>query len=162
MSLAARIDPWRAEGARWWAARSRREQWLLGVLAVIAMCVAVVVLAVRPLQGARATALADLRTYDTLQARILAAGPMPGVTAARRTGDVAAIVAASAPAFGIVVQGISPAGRSTRLHVAPVGYEALVHWLADLARTSDVRVDRLSIARAAPIGSVTADLVLSQ
>ena len=162
MRLAQRVDPWRQQASHWWAGRSRREQWLLGVLFVLLALAGVLTLLVRPLQTARAAALADLRTYDTIQARILAAGPVSAVPAARRTGDVPAIVGASAPSFGIVPTGIAVAGRATRLHVAPIGYEALVHWLADLARTSDVRVDRLSVERASGPGLVTADLVLSQ
>ncbi len=141
----------------WWAERSTRERRLLTALAAVAVVALLLIAVVRPLQAARGRALADIRTYQTLAARLRAAGPR-GPAVPLRTGDPAAIVASSAAGAGLsplVAPG--PGGTVATLTAAP--YDATLRWIADLEATSALRVDDLSVTPAAP-GLVDARVVL--
>lgn len=150
---------WRPAAEGWWRARDRREQLLLAILGGVALIVLFVTLVVRPLQAERAAALADIRAYATVSARLRAAGPISAV-GTPRTGDLAAIVRASASQFAVPIRAATPEGAAVRVQALGVAYEVLVRWLAELDRTDGVRVARLSLVKAAAPGDVDAILVL--
>lgn len=151
-------DGWRPAASGWWRARARRERLLLAILGGVALVVQIAMLVVRPLRAARAAALADIRTYATVGARLRAAGPAPAATP--RAGDLAAIVRASAARFAVPVRAATSEGGGVRVRAPGVAYEALVRWLADLDRTDGVRAAQLSLVKAAAPGDVDATLVL--
>lgn len=123
----------------WWAERSFRERRLLIALAVVAAVALLLVAIVRPLQATRGEALADIRTYQTLSARLRAVPPgMPPV--ARRTGDAASIISTSAASFGL-----SPRVNGSSATLAAAPYDATLRWIADVEATSAFRVDSLSM-----------------
>lgn len=159
-TIGSTLAPHGVRVAQWWRERSARERRLLAALGIVLAVAALVALMIRPLQAARASALADIHVYDALAAQLRAGGP---VTAAvpRRTGDAAAIVAASLPEFGLAAASSVAQGAGVRVELRQVGYDALVRWLADLDRTSDLRVARLRIVPAAP-GLIDATLVLAR
>ncbi|QJU57671.1 type II secretion system protein M [Sphingomonas sp. AP4-R1] len=155
-----RLEPVRDRGTAWWADRSQREQRLLAVLAVIGLVALVLVAVVRPLQTARARAVADIRTYDMLAMRLRAAGP--GLGAPARRGPPASVVAASAGATGVIVQRVEPEGGRLTVVLADAPFDAVLRFVADLERTSALRVSeaRIEASTSGP-GLVTARFVMA-
>lgn len=145
----------------WWQARTARERQLLTVLAVLLGGVLLVYGVVKPIQAARAAALADIRTYETLNARIRAAGSLTAARPQHRTGSPDTIATQSAAAFGVVLT-TAPSAGGTQATIADTNYDSLVHWLADVTTTSDLRVRRVTIQRLAAPGHVSAQVELGR
>jgi general secretion pathway protein M len=134
------------------------------MLAGLAAFLTVIVLVygvVKPIQGARASALADIRTYETLNARIRAAGSLSSVKPQRRTGAPEAIATQSAGAFGVALT-TAPIVGGVRANVADTSYDSLVHWLADVTTTSDLRIRSVTLQRLGAPGHVSATVELGQ
>ena len=141
----------------WWSGLSRRERVLVSVLGGLLAFAVLVYGVVKPLQAARADSLADIRTYETLSARIRAAGTLTAARPARRQGAPAQIVSSSATSFGLTAAPeVIPGG--VRVVIADASYDTLVAWLADLAGSSDLRVKRLSMQRRPTTGRVSASV----
>lgn len=154
------LAPWWDRGLLWWSDRSRREQVMLGVLAGLAMLALLLVAVVKPLEAARARAVADIRTYDMLATRLRATGP--GLGAPQRRGPPASVVAASAGATGVTVQRVEPEGGRLTVILADAPFDAVLRFVADLERTSALRVGEARIeASASGPGLVTARFVLA-
>jgi general secretion pathway protein M len=138
----------------WWSGLSRRERILVGTMASLLAAVILIYGVIKPLQSARADALAEIRTYETLTARIRAAGTLTA-PAPRRQGPPAQIVTTAAGTFGLTVTPeVTPGG--IRVNIADATYDSLMAWLADLAATSDLRVRSATIQRRAAPGRVSA------
>lgn len=148
----ARIDAW-------WTGAAPRERALVLVAGTLLALVILVYGVVKPLQGARAQALADIRTYEQLTARVRAAGTLTPGAPPRRQGEPAQLATAAAGGFGLAVTP-QPMPGGVRLSVAETGYDTLLAWLADLAATTDLRVRRIDIVRGAAAGRVTATVEL--
>lgn len=140
----------------WWAGLTRRERIMVGGLGIVLALLVLVYGVVKPLQAARAQALADIRTYDTLKARIRTAGAL-GITPgpAPRIGAPAEVVTASANGFNLTVQA-QPMSGGVRATIAEGGYDAVMNWLADIARTSNLAVTRVDIRKRPAPGMVSA------
>ncbi len=147
------IDAARVRFVTWWEGLSPRERVLVGILATLLALAVLVFGVVRPLQAARAQALADIRTYETLNARILAAGTL-GPQVPQRTGPAIGILTQSAAGFGLTVQ-VEAVPGGARATIADAPYDAVMNWLADVARTSNLRATRVGLARTAAPGRVT-------
>jgi general secretion pathway protein M len=145
----------------WWSGLSGRERMMFGVLAALLAGLVLVYGVIKPLQSARAEALSDIRTYETLTARIRAAGTLGAPATARRQGPPAQVVSSSATSFGIVAASEAIPG-GVRATIADGTYESLMAWLADLSATSDLRVRRLSIQRRAAAGRISASVDFAQ
>lgn len=145
----------------WWSGLSRRERWLVGSMATLFALVVLVYGVVKPLQSARAAAIADIRTYETLTARVRAAGTLTTARAPQREGLPVRIAADSASAVGLAVTPEAIAGGA-RVTVPDTSYETLTAWFSDLSATSNLRVRRLSIERKPVAGRVSASVDLSQ
>lgn len=144
----------------WWGGLSARERLLLGVLGALLAVAVLVFGVVKPLQAARAQAFADIRTYETLSARIRAAGgTLSAAKGPRREGAPAKVASDAATALGLIVTP-EPISGGVRVTVPDASYESLVAWIADLAATSDLRVRRLSIQRRPAAGRVSATVEL--
>ena len=139
----------------WWDTLSHRERVLVGTLGALLAIVVLVYGVVKPLQAARAQAIADIRTYDTLNARIRAAGVLGPAGPPPRTGAADAVLTASAQGAGVPIT-VQPVAGGARASVSAASYDALMTWLADLARTSTLTVTRVDVARTATPGQVTA------
>lgn len=142
----------------WWGGLSPRERWLVGGMLVLLALAILVFGIVKPLQSARAKAIADIRTYETLNARMRAAGtlgPQASAAVQPRTGTPANIVAGAAQAFNLAVQTDAQPG-GVRTTVAEGGYDAVMNWLADIAKTSKLAVTRVDIQKRPTPGMVSA------
>lgn len=155
------LDAGLSRTSNWWQARSPRERTMLAGLALLLGVVVLVFGVVKPIQGARAAALADIRTYETLNARVRAAGSLSAVKPQRRTGAPEAIATQSAGGFGLALT-TAPIAGGVRASIADASYDSLVHWLADVTTTSDLRVRRVTIQRLAEPGRVSASVELGQ
>ncbi|MDP5281240.1 type II secretion system protein GspM [Sphingomonas sp. DG1-23] len=143
----------------WWGGLSRREQVMVAGLGTLLALLVLVYGVVKPLQAARAEALADIRTYETLTARIRAAGTLTTARAPRRQGPAAQVATSSAAGFGMAVAPEAIPG-GVRVTIADASYETLVAWLADLGASSELRVRRISIQRRPGPGRVSASVDL--
>jgi general secretion pathway protein M len=139
----------------WWSGRSRREQGMLGVLAALLAGVVLVYGVVKPLQAARASALQDIRTYETLTARIRAAGTLSAGQPQRRQGSPNDVILGSAPGFGLAAT-VAPLPGGARATIADGSYDSVLAWLADLSASSSLRIQRVDIQRGSTPGRVSA------
>lgn len=141
----------------WWALRSQRERVLLIVMASLIAVVVTIFLIIRPLQSARAQALADIKTYETISARLRAAGTLTTQAAGgpARTGTPEAVITASAAALSVPVA-VQPTGGVFRATVADAPYDRVVSWIADLAANTPYRARQVSMAPGRGGGRVTA------
>jgi general secretion pathway protein M len=137
-----------------WAARSRRERILITVAAALIAGVVLVYGVVKPIQAARAEALADIRTYETFNARLRAAGTLTPVRA-QRTGAPATMVGDSAIAAGLAAN-VEPLPGGARATVADGSFDSVLAWLADVGGTTRLRITRVSIQRRPAVGRVSA------
>ncbi|MCW3835747.1 type II secretion system protein M [Sphingomonas canadensis] len=149
-----------ARFAAWWAERSPRERVMLGVLGAILLALLLWFGAVRPVLSARAQAFEDIRTYETLSARIRAAGKLtpgqPGGTAPVSGAPVQAVTAI-ASAHGVVAT-VEPLGSGARATVADAGYDAVMAWIAEVGATQPLRVTKVSVQRRPAAGRVSASV----
>lgn len=145
----------------WWDGRPPRERMLLGVLGALLAAVVLVYGVIKPLQSARAEALSDIRTYETLTARIRAAGTLGAQTAPRRQGPPIQLVSGAAGNFGLTVVP-QPVPGGVRATIANGNYDSVMGWLADLAASSDLRVKRLNLQRLPTPGHVSASVEFAQ
>lgn len=143
----------------WWGGLSHRERVLLSVLGLLLGGVVLIYGVIKPLQSARAEAVADIRTFETLTARIRAAGTLSTTRPQRREGPPAQVASASAAGFGLAVAPQTVSG-GLRVTVADASYDSLMAWLADLSATSDLRVRGISIQRRPVAGRVSATVDL--
>jgi general secretion pathway protein M len=157
--MIARLEPYWARGAGWWNERSQREQILLGALAALVMAALLLVLVIRPLEAARTRAAANIRTYEMLATRLRAGGPGP-VTATRK-GTPSQIISDIATAGGLNVQRIEPEGGRLRVVFADASFEAVLHWVSDVERTSPLRISEAQIERSASGSGVAAQFLLA-
>ena len=111
----------------WWSGLTTRERVLVGTLGALLTLAVLVFGVIKPLQASRAQSLADIRTYETLNARINAtdtlgapAGPPP------RTGAPLDILTQSAQSFGLQVQ-VEATPTGLRATVADAPYDAVVN-----------------------------------
>ena len=151
-----RLDAAIARFEGWWATLSQRERVLLTVLGLLLAGAGLIYGVVKPLQAARAEARADIRTYETLSARIRAAGTLQP-QAPRRTGSPVEVVQASAQAQSLSVT-VEPLATGVRATVSEGEYDRVVNWMADVSRSSALGVTSARIVRRTEPGMVGAEV----
>jgi len=139
----------------WWSVRSQRERVMLSVLAAILAILILVFGVIGPLQNARAKALADIRTYETINARLRAAGPLQARAAPARTGVPSIVISESAASFGLSPR-VEAVPGGFRAILTDVPYDSVVSWLGDIGATTKLTVRQVSIQRGAAAGHVSA------
>lgn len=160
LSRVPTIELWLTRFDAWWGARSRREQAMLGVLAALILGVVLVYGVIKPLQASRAAAIADIRTYETYNARLRAAGTVAQSKPAR-TGPPMQMVSDSAIAQGLAANA-EPLPDGVRATVADGSYDSVVAWLSDVGATTPLRIRRVAIERRPTPGRVSATVDFAQ
>ena len=147
----------------WWSGLSPRERVLVGTLGAILAALIMVFGIVKPLQGARADAIADIRSHETLAARVRAAGTLvaPGTQPALADGPPIEAAQAAASAAGVTVT-LSPGGAGATGQVAEASYEAVVGWIAAVERTTVLRARRVEMTKGSAPGRVSANVEFGQ
>lgn len=144
----------------WWSARSQRERVLFASMAALLGAVVLFYGILLPLQNTRAKAYADIRTYETINARIRAAGTL-APQRPQRSGGAAEVVNSSAAAMSVPVQ-VSTIPGGVRATIADAPYDAVMSWLADLGATSRLRVKRVEMKRQTGPGRISAVVDFAQ
>lgn len=154
------IEPARQKAIGWWQARSRREQWLLATLGGLFALWLLAVTVILPVQRARTTALADLRTYEQLTARLRGAGTLAAAPAQpQASGSPAAILSTTASRFGFVPV-VNSDAVGIRVTIGDAPYDALLRWIAEVEQSSSLRVTKMRLARRPASGFVSAELMV--
>ncbi|UZK70509.1 type II secretion system protein M [Sphingomonas sp. S1-29] len=144
----------------WWSGLTQRERLLVSILGTLLAAVVLVYGVIKPIQDARAEAQADIRTYETLNARIRAAGTLtPNAT--RREGPPEAIVTGAAQGFGLAPT-VTPIEGGVRAAVTDASYDNVVGWIAEVSRSSALGVVRTDIVRRPTPGHVAATIEFAQ
>jgi general secretion pathway protein M len=138
-----------------WQARSPRERLMLTVLALLLAGIVLVFGVIKPLQAARAQAYADIRTYETLNARIRAAGTLSAAPARQRSGTPIDQIRQSAQTQGLAAT-TEALPDGVRAAVTEGNYDAVMAWIADAGATTPLSATRVSIRRATGPGRVSA------
>lgn len=133
----------------WWRGRSRREQWLLGVMTVLLALVLAWLLVVRPLGDAlsdarkrHGEAVVALGEARTMAARIRAAQRQTG---AAPTAPVDLLVSQSASEAGFTVARLDrQSSRQATIVIEAVRPQAFFAWVAQLENERNLIVERLS------------------
>lgn len=141
----------------WWNDRSSRERVMLAGLAVLLAALILIFGVIGPLQRARAQAIADIRTYETINARLRAGGPIAPRSAPPRTGPPAQVLSVSAASFGLNPR-VEDMPGGARAVLTDVPYDSVVSWLGDLGATAKLRVRRVSLQRGSAAGRVNATI----
>lgn len=157
------LDAWGAEIGTWWNGLSPRERWMVGTLGAIVAALALVFVVVKPLQAAKADALADIRTYETLTARVRAAGTLvpKGSQPQQRGGSPAEAAQAAAGEAGIVAN-IAQSGAGLTAQIADAPYEGVVGWIANVERTTPLRARKVELRKGGAPGRVSASVDFAQ
>ncbi|MDK2768969.1 type II secretion system protein GspM [Sphingomonas sp.] len=147
----------------WWSGLSPRERVLVGALGVILGGLVLVFGIVKPLQGARADAIADIRSHETLAARVRAAGTLvaPGTQPKLSDGPPVEAAQAAASAAGLSVT-LAPGGAGATGQVAEASYEAVIGWIAAVERTTVLRARRVELIKGSAPGRVSASVEFGQ
>jgi general secretion pathway protein M len=141
----------------WWGERSPRERVMLTGLALFLAATVLVFGIIGPLQNARARALADIRTYETLNARLRAAGPLAARARPARTGQPSQVISESAASFGLSPR-VDKATDGFTATLTDAPYESVIAWLGDMGATSRLRIRRVTLQRASAAGHVSATI----
>lgn len=147
----------------WWSGLSPRERVLVGTLGAILAAAILVFGIVQPLQAARAEAIADIRSHETLAARVRAAGTLvaPGTQPKLSDGPPIEAAQAAASAAGLSVT-LTPGGAGATGQVAEASYEAVVGWIAAVERTTVLRARRVEMTEGSAPGRVSANVEFGQ
>lgn len=153
-------EPARQKALAWWSARSLREQWLFGTLSVVAGLWLIVTMAVQPMLAARAQALNDIRTFESLNARLRAAGPIGAAPVQVQIGgSPATILSTTGAQFGLVPV-VTGEGAALHVTVADAPYESVLRWISAFEGSSSLRVTKLRLDRRPTSGFVVAELAV--
>ena len=148
-----------AKTVTWWQARSSREQWLLGIMVGLLVLWLPAVTVILPIQRARAAALADIRTYENLTARLRSAGSIGATPQVQASGSPNMILSNTASQFGVVPV-INSDVTGLRITVADAPYDAVMRWIAAVEQTSSIRVVKMRLMRRPASGYVSAELTV--
>lgn len=151
----SRLEAGLARFDSWWSNLSQRERKLVGSLAVLLVLLVAVYGVVKPIQAARADARADIRQFETLNARIRAAGTLPPVQPLA-AGPPDAAIAAAAGRAGLTVQTVPMVTGGYRVTVADGAYDGVIRWIDEVARTTTLGIRQVSIVRGTAPGHVSA------
>lgn len=142
----------------WWSGLSPRERILVGTLGTMLAIAILIYGIIQPLQASRAQSIADIRTYETLNARINAADSLgPPTGPPPRTGAPGDILTQSAQGFGLQVQ-VEATPGGVRATVPDAAYDSVVNWMADVARTSSLTATRVDLQKRGAPGRVFAQV----
>lgn len=156
------LDAWGAKIGAWWSGLSPRERWMVGSLGAILGVLLLVFAVVQPLQAARADALADIRTYETLTARVRAAGTLAPKGSQQQRSGAPAEAAQAAAGEARITANIVPGGAGLTAQVAEAPYEAVVGWIANVERSTPLRARMVELRKGSAAGRVSASLEFAQ
>ncbi|MBW4330314.1 type II secretion system protein M [Stakelama sp. CBK3Z-3] len=117
----------------WWSGLSRRERIMVGTLGTLIAALILIYGVIKPLQAARADARSDIRAYETLLARMRAAGTLVVNPPAAPAGTPRQIIARAAARAGVAIS-VASDGAPLTASASGVPYDGVVNWLAGAAQ----------------------------
>lgn len=154
------VERARSRAGEWWADRSPSEQRLLLAFACVAALALLVTAVYRPLSEARAAALADIRTYETLAAQLRTAGPDLARLRTVQGGEPQTVLTTSASGYGLQLANLRRDGPLLRAEIADADFARVVQWLAQMEGTSALRLAEFRATRSARPGLVNVQLAV--
>ena len=163
MSVLDRISalPAMSASRAWFGQRSAREQLLLIGLGALAMGAFLLMLVWSPLAAQRDAALSQIEQYDTLLARVHAAGPELK-RSTPTSGAEATSVADSAATHGLLIRRIEPDGELTRIAFEDAHFLQLIDWIASIQADGLARVTAIQMDRRPAPGTVNAQVTVEE
>lgn len=149
----------RTEWGLWWGKRSPRERRLLLALGGTAALAGIVTGIYQPLAEARASALADIRTYEVLISQLRTAGPELSRLKNLKRGAAPAYVSGSARSYGLTVSGLQGTGGNVTVSLQNAEFVKVVQWLAQVENESTLRLMNIQAVRRQTPGMVDVKLV---
>lgn len=134
----------------WWRDRTRREQWLLGVMAVLLVIVFVWLGILRPAEEARAAAQARHAAALTSLGEVKAMGAAIRVAEARGGAGVPVteLIGQRVRETGLTAGAIESSGDGrVTVRVAAVRPQVMLRWIAELEARDGVIVEHVSMTR---------------
>lgn len=154
------LEQRRSQFAEWFGNRTPSERALLMALASMLALVLIVFAIYRPLRDARAQAVEDIQTYETLASNLRAAGPDIARLKSMQRGDPPTVLRSTANNYGLVPTQVNAAGAMTEAVFANVDFGRTVQWLAQIEQVSDLRVAEARFDRGTTAGLVNARILL--
>jgi general secretion pathway protein M len=161
--MTSALDQARERIVAGWLGLSLREKVLIGVVLGLAGAFAFQGLVWRPLETWRRASLTQIRTADTILARLSqapAGSSQPGASASapiRGTDDLTA----SAAEAGLAIQRLEPEGGGARVTFQDVEFAKLVGWLDRIAGDRPDRLATVRIERQGAPGKVNAEILVA-
>lgn len=157
-------DLFRATGlGPWWRGRSGRERGLIAGMGIALLVYALVAGVAQPMLGARAAALAAIARADAALARLDASPEGAAVSVRATVGQpVTAVLADTAPEFGLTILRIEPEGAGARLTIGDAGFAEVLEWIAALEREHGLRLTAVEMDRRPEPGVVAARLTVER
>lgn len=149
----------RTQWGLWWGKRSPRERRLLLALGGTAALAGIVTGIYQPLAEARASALADIQTYEVLISQLRTAGPELSRLKNLKRGAAPAYVSGSARSYGLTVAGVQATGGSVSVSLQNENFVKVVQWIAQVENESTLRLMSIQVVRRQAPGIVNAKLV---
>ncbi len=149
----------RTQWGLWWGKRSPRERRLLLALGGTAALAGIVTGIYQPLAEARASALADIQTYEVLISQLRTAGPELSRLKNLKRGAAPAYVSGSARSYGLTVAGLQATGGSVSVSFQNENFVKVVQWIAQVENESTLRLMNIQVVRRQTPGIVDAKLV---
>lgn len=146
----------------WWRDRSRREQWLLGVMGALLAIVVLWLGVMRPLAAARAAAESRHAAAVTGLGEVKAMGAAIRQAEARGTSGVPLVELAGrrVSEAGLTASGIESSGDGrVTVRIAAVRPPMMLRWIAEMEARDGVVVDHVSMTRNTD-ATVAVDLML--
>lgn len=149
----------RTQWGLWWGKRSPRERRLLLALGGTAALAGIVTGIYQPLAESRASALADIQTYEVLISQLRTAGPELSRLKNLKRGAAPAYVSGSARSYGLTVAGLQATGGSVSVAFQNENFVKVVQWIAQVENESTLRLMNIQVVRRQTPGIVDAKLV---
>lgn len=146
-----------------WSARTRREQLLLVILALVVTIFCIFRFVWHPLAEARARSEERIGQLEDLARRVEAA-PIAAADAppTQDPRSVTALVSDGAPGFGLSILRLQPRGDGAEVTLADADFSSVIGWIADLEFAHRLRIVDLDLTRRTDPGIVGATLFVTR
>lgn len=155
--IVERVTPAVSAAAVWMRQRSRREQVLIAFFGGFVLLTLFWFAAPRPLLEARSSAMARIATYESIKARVAAAGAGP-VVAPLPDGPVETALSIQASTFALTPASVARQGGDIVIAINDARYDSVVPWLAALEGGGAVAVTAVKMQSRPVPGMVNVEL----
>ena len=155
----------------WWAGLAPRERVILGIGSLVLAVVVIYLMIWEPMVSQRQQVRADISALSAdlawmqqverqVKRQAAQQGNQPGIGSAG--GSVLTLIEVSARAAGVneALERVQPEGQGARVWFTETGFDALLHWLAELEQRHGLQVSQLAVDAGDAPGTVTARIMV--